>query len=135
MTASIPPNSPASEDLLPTGWLEESLKDLEGLREEARSEGSEEPTETSLRSARVFLEALAADIHQSPFVATMADGTIGIDFRNQTMRGGALFVVERDGSGACYTLVNGVSEHFVRARCEELLDDQIRTAVTAAGVG
>jgi len=135
IAACIAPSSPAPEDLLPTGWLEESLKGLEELREEAMSEGSEEPTETSLRSARGFLKALAKIIHQSPYVATMADGTIGIDFRNQTMRGGVLFVVERDGSGACYTLVNGVSKHFVRARCEELLDDEIRTAVTAAGVG
>lgn len=135
IAACIAPSSPAPEDSLPNGWLEESLKDLEGLREEAMSEGSDEPTEISLRSARGFLKALATVIHQSPYVELMADATIGIDFRNQTMRGGVLFVVERDGSGACYTLVNGGSKQFVRARCEELLDDEIRTAVTAAGVG
>ena len=135
IAAYLAPSSPAPEDSLRNGWLEESLKDLEGLREEARSEGSDEPTETSLRSARGFLKALEAVIHQSPHVELMADATIGIDFRNQTMRGGVLFVVERDGSGACYTLVNGGSKHFVRARCEGLLDDEIRTAITAAGAG
>ena len=135
IAAYLAPSSPGPEDSLPNGWLEESLKDLEGLREEARSEGSDEPTETSLRSARGFLKALEAVIHQSPHVELMADATIGIDFRNQTMRGGVLFVVERDGSGACYTLVNGGSKHFVRARCEGLLDDEIRTAITAAGAG
>ena len=131
----IAPSSPDPEDLLAGGWLAESLSELELLREEAVEEGSDEPTETALRSARGFLESLATLIHQCPDIAAMAGGSIGVEFRNQTTRGGVLFVIERDGSGACYTLVNGVSKHFVRPRSEELLDDELRAAVTSAGVG
>ena len=135
IVACIAPSSPTLEDQLPGGWLDESLSDLDEVYEAALAEGFDEPSETALRSSREFLKSLATAVHQSPDVAPMSDGTIGIDFRNQTGRGGVLFVVEPDGSGACYTLVNGVSKHFVRARCEDLLDDEIRTAVTAAGVG
>lgn len=135
IAARIAPSSPTPEDLLPSGWLDECLNDLELLREEAMAEGSDQPTITAFRSARGFHKSLATVVHQSPDVAPMTDGAISVEFRNQTMRGGVLFVIERDGSGACYTLVDGASRHFVRARSEELLDDELRAAVTAAGVG
>ena len=135
VAACIAPSSPTREDSLPNGWLDESLSDLDAECEDARAEGLDLPSETALQSAREFLKALATIVRQSPDMATMADGAIGIDFRNQTNRGGAWFAIEGDGSGACYTLVNGESKRFIRARHEQLLDDEIRTAVAAAGVG
>ena len=129
------PSSPIREDSLPNGWLDESLSDLDAECEAAREEGVDLPSETALQSAREFLKSLATVIRQSPDVAAMAAGAIGIDFRNQTTRGGVWFAIEGDGSGACYTLANGVSKRFIRARHEQLLDDEIRTAVRAAGVG
>ncbi len=135
IAACIAPSAPMREDSLPNGWLDESLSDLGAECEAAREEGLALPSETALQSAREFLQALATVVRQSPDVATMADGAIGIDFRNQTTRGGAWFAIEGDGSGACYTLVDGDSKRFIRARHEELLDDEIRTAVAAAGVG
>ena len=135
ISACIAPSSPTREDSLPHGWLEESLSDLEGECEAAREEGVDLPSETALQSAREFLISLATTVRQSPDVAAMADGAIGIDFRNQTTRGGVWFAIEGDGSGACYTLANGVSKRFIRARHDQLMDDEIRRAVAAAGVG
>ena len=135
IAACIAPSSPTREDSLPNGWLDESLSDLDEECEAVCEEGLAPPSETALQSAREFLKALATVVRQSPDVAAMADGAIGIDFRNQTTRGGVWFAIEGDGSGACYTLVNGESKRFIRARHEQLLDDEIRTAVAAAGVG
>ena len=135
IAACIAPSSPLREDSLPNGWLEESLSDLDAECEAGREEGVDLPGETALQSAREFLKSLATVIRQSPDVAAMADGAIGIDFRNQTTRGGVWFAIEGDGSGACYTLANGVSKRFIRGRHEQLLDDEIRTAIADAGVG
>lgn len=134
IAACIAPSSPTREDSLPNGWLDESLSDLDAECEDAREEGLDLPSETALQSAREFLKSLATVVRQSPDVAAMADGAIGIDFRNQTNRGGVWFAIEGDGSGACYTLVDGESKRFIRARHEQLLDDEIRLAVAAAGV-
>ena len=131
----IAPSSPTSEHSLSKGWLDEALSDLDAECEAAREEGLDQPSETALQSAREFLKALAAVVRQSPDLAAMADGAIGIDVRNQTTRGGVWFAIEGDGSGACYTLANGVSKRFIRARHDQLLDDEIRRAVAAAGVG
>ena len=135
VSACIAPSSPTFEDLLPNGWLDESLSDLDAECEVAREEELGMPSETALRSARKFLKSLATVVRQSPNVAIMSDRAIGIDFRNQTTRGGVWFVIEGDGSGVCYTLVHGISKRFIRAHYEQLLDDEIRTAVAAAGVG
>ena len=135
ISARIAPSSPTFEDLLPSGWLDESLSELDAECEAAREEGPCIPSETAVQSAREFLNSLATVVRQSPDVAIMSDGAIGIDFRNQTTRGGVWFAIEGDGSGACYTLVNGMSKHFIRARHEQLLDDEVRKAVAGAGVG
>ncbi len=122
-------------DFIEEGWLGDSLAALQGIREEALVLGFDAPSDIVIRSARAFLESLARVVRQTPDVQPLQDGEIGIDFYNQTERGGALFVVESDGSGACYTVGNGVSQTFIRSSYEDLLDDEICEAVTSAGVG
>lgn len=122
-------------DFIEEGWLGDALESLEGIREEALLLGFDAPSDIAIRSARAFLEPLAQVVRQTPDVQPLQDGEIGIDFYNQTERGGVLFVVESDGSGACYTVANGVSRTFIRSSYKDLLDDEIGKAVTATGVG
>ena len=122
-------------DFIEEGWLGDALEALQGIREEALVLGFDAPSDIVIRSARAFLESLAQVVRQTPDVQPLQDGEIGIDFYNQTERGGALFVVESDGSGACYTVGNGVSRTFIRSSYRDLLDNEIREAVTSAGVG
>lgn len=134
--ACIAPAAPQFRtDFIEDGWLSDALESLEEIRSEALALGFDPPSDTAIRSARTFLESLAQVIRQTPDVQPLQDGEIGIDFYNQTERGGALFVVEPDGSGACYTIANGVSRSFVRSSHKDLLDDEICKAVTSAGVG
>lgn len=122
-------------DFIEEGWLDDALAALQGIREEALVLGFDVPSDIVIRSARAFLESLAQVVRQTPDVQPLQDGEIGIDFYNQTERGGALFVIESDGSGACYTVGNGVSRTFDRSSYEDLLDNEICEAVTSAGVG
>lgn len=134
--ACIAPTAPPLRaDVIEEGWLDDALEALEGIRAEALELGFVAPGETAIRSAREFLESLARLIRQTPDVQPLQDGEIAIDFYNQTERGGVLFVVEIDGSGACYTVANGVSESFTRSSYKDLLDGEIRDAVTSAGIG
>lgn len=134
--ACIAPAAPRLRtDFIEKGWLGDALESLEGIRGEALELGFKAPSDTAVRSARAFLKSLAQVVRQTPDVQPLQDGEIGIDFYNQTERGGALFVVEPDGSGACYTIANGVSRTFIRARYKDLLDKEICKAVTSAGVG
>ena len=122
-------------DFIEEGWLDDARESLEGIREEANELGFDVPSDIAIRSARAFLESLAQVVRQTPDVQPLQDGGIGIDFYNQTGRGGVVFVVEIDGAGACYAVANGVSESFIRSSYKDLLDDEIREAVTSAGVG
>ena len=134
--ACIAPTAPQFRtDFIAGGWLGGALEALEGIGAEALELGFDAPSEIAIRSARDFLESLAMVVRQTPDVQPLQNGEIGIDFYNQTERGGALFVVEIDGSGACHTVANGVSESFTRSSYKDLLDDEIRKAVTSAGIG
>ena len=82
-----------------------------------------------------FLNSLSQIVRQTPDVHPLQDGEIGIDSYNQTGGVGILSVIEVGGSGACYTIANGVSQSFARSNHKELLDNEICEAVTASGVG
>ena len=136
VSASIATTAPQfRRDFIEGGWLDDALSSLDGIREESNHLGFDVPSETAIQSAREFLDSLSQIVRQTPDVQPLQDGEIGIDFYNQTGRGGVLFVIETDGSGACYTLANGVSKSFTRSNHAELVDDEIREAVTVAGVG
>lgn len=136
VSASIATTAPQfRRDFIEGGWLDDALSSLDGIREESNHLGFDVPSDTAIQSAREFLNSLSQIVRQTPDVQPLQDGEIGIDFYNQTGRGGVLFVIETDGSGACYTLANGVSRSFTRSNHAELVDDEIREAVTVAGVG
>ena len=136
VSASIATTAPQfRRDFIEGGWLDDALSSLDGIREESNHLGFDVPSDTAIQSAREFLNSLSQIVRQTPGVQPLQDGEIGIDFYNQTGRGGVLFVIETDGSGACYTLANGVSRSFTRSSHAELVDDEIREAVTVAGVG
>ena len=122
-------------DFIEEGWLGDALNSLEGIRDEAMHLGFDAPSDTVIQSARVFLNSLSQIVRQTPDVQPLQDGEIGIDFYNQTGRGGVLFVIEVEGSGACYTIANGVSQSFSRSSHKDLLDNEICEAVISSGVG
>ena len=136
VSASIASTAPQfRRDVIEGGWLGDALGSLDGIREESNHLGFDVPSDTAIQSARAFLDSLSQIVRQTPDVQPLQDGEIGIDFYNQTGRGGALFVIDVDGSGSCYTVANGVSQSFARSNHKELLDTEICEAVTAAGVG
>lgn len=136
ISASIATTAPQfRRDFIEGGWLGDALSSLDGIREESNHLGFDVPSDTAIQSARAFLDSLSQIVRQTPDVQPLQDGEIGIDFYNQTGRGGVLFVIEVDGSGACYTIANGVSQSFSRSSHKDLLDNEICEAVISSGVG
>lgn len=136
VSASIATTAPRFRgDFIEEGWLGAAVSSLEGIHDEALHLGFDVPSDTAIQSARVFLGSLSQIVRQTPDVQPLQDGEIGIDFYNQTGRGGVLFVIETDGSGACYTIANGVSKSFSRSSHKDLLDNEICEAVISSGVG
>ena len=83
-------------------WLPEALQSLHECVEEALEEGFDPPNDDTLALARGFLEALAAQIRQSPDVQPLQDASVAVDFRNPVVEGGVMFVIEPSGAGVCY---------------------------------
>ncbi|MCY3985694.1 MAG: hypothetical protein OXF23_01430, partial [Candidatus Dadabacteria bacterium] len=93
---------PAIPVVTPSAWLKASLNELEECLSSALEEGLEKPSELGLRKAKKLLEIVSNRIMDQPDIYLMDEGSIAIDFRNPESKGGVLFLVEPDGSGALF---------------------------------
>jgi hypothetical protein len=84
-------------------WLRDALQDLQGVANDAEEMGYPPPTTSSLLNAESFLRRLRRTISDAPDVYSTPAGGVAVDFRNQTMSAGVLFVFEPDGQ-ATWTL-------------------------------
>ena len=116
-------------DLYPD--LCDALRDLEGVRNEAREEGFPVPSDTALRNAGRLLHAMYRILPRRFEVYPMPDGEIAIDVPGGPGRsvlllcgsdGGALCSVNMDGvhRRARYSDTHGLPDGFVRDALAEL---------------
>ncbi len=83
-------------------WLRESLQELAECPSYAQEEEMDEPSDLALIKAKQLLERIAGYVVDRPEIYPMQQSSIAIAFRNHKSRSGALFLIERDGSGILY---------------------------------
>ena len=85
-----------------TNWLEESLDELAECPAAALDEGLELPSEPGLEKAKLLLREISNYVTDRPDIYPMDEGGIGIDFQNDEVKAGVLFLIEKNGSGALF---------------------------------
>ena len=115
-------------------WLESALVELAGCRQAAKDEDIDEPSDLSIEKAQILIKRFSQIVENHPDIYPMDEGSIAIDFRNPDIKSGILFLIERDGSGACFAR-NQKSKsrsHFTDA--VDLLDESSKSEFSKHGI-
>ena len=112
------------------GWIEEAMRDLEGIDREVADDGLPEVTEIARKEARRVLEALA-DGPIAPIVAPTEDGEVSLYFKAPQTRAALYILLSGDGAGAWYSVIRGRDGYGHYANSEELPLDFLRSRLQA----
>ena len=128
-----PPRAPRelpSGDRGEGGWIEEAVRDLEGLDAEIAEDDLPPVAEVARTAARRLLEALAGG-PIAPIIAPTEDGEVSLYFKAPQTRAALYILLDGEGSGAWYSVIPGRDGYGRYANSEELLLDFLRSRLKA----
>lgn len=104
--------------LVPT-WLDEAIKDLDGVDEEVREEGFRAINPVSKLNARHILESVHSAGLPAPSIYPTEDREIAILFASSEPGAAVLVLCDSEGGWACLSSVGGKNQ---RARFDDAAD-------------
>ena len=107
------PNSGTEPTALPASivrrpaWIDEALRELRLVGQEAREEGVTPPSSRAKRHARLIIERIGISDLPAPSVYPTEDGEIAIFFASSVPEAGVLILCDSKGAGACFSSIGG----------------------------
>lgn len=101
-------------------WLEEALRDLDEIDEEAREEGFATPNNEAKAAAKLILERLAYVVSAGPVIYPTADEEVAILFSNREKKSAVVILCDGSGGGACFSTTSGKNRRARYADAREM---------------